>query len=98
MKLTLDDQIAQIVFNAIHQNNSELPEEMYLSPKIQSVLIGPGQVWDSIGLVTFIVSVQEKISEELGINQDITIAVFNEKTNTLTVGLFIDNVKAICKQ
>ena len=58
--------IEQIVFKCIEELNLQLPPESKLQNSLDTILVGEAGVLDSLGLITFIVSLEEAVEEETG--------------------------------
>jgi D-alanine--poly(phosphoribitol) ligase subunit 2 len=58
--------IQQISFQCIEELNRQLPSEAKLQTSLDTILVGEGGVLDSLGLITFIVSLEEALLEETG--------------------------------
>jgi D-alanine--poly(phosphoribitol) ligase subunit 2 len=58
--------IKQISFQCIEELNRQLPLEGKLQSSLDTILVGEGGVLDSLGLITFIVSIEEAVEEETG--------------------------------
>jgi acyl carrier protein len=69
------EKIQQLIFEVIDENNAQVPEDEQLEKSIDSVLYGESGKLNSLGLVNFIVSVEQKIGEQF----DTTINLANEK-------------------
>ena len=61
-------KIIQSIMDAIDEINERYPEEKRLSKSLDTALTGESGRLDSLGLVIFIVSVEERIQNDLGIN------------------------------
>jgi len=88
------EKILNILFSAIDDFNEIRPGEAPISKSKDTILFGSGGVLDSMGLVTFIVTSEQKIAEETGIS--ITLA--DERAMSLrnspfrTVGTLADYI------
>lgn len=69
------DQIAESVLRAIDNLNPQLPDDRQLERSLTARLFGREAPLDSLGLVNFIVAVEEQLSDDL----DLTITLANEK-------------------
>lgn len=69
------DQIAETVLRAIDNLNPQLPTDRQLERSLTARLFGREAPLDSLGLVNFIVAVEEQLSDDL----DLTITLANEK-------------------
>ena len=54
--------------DAIDEINERYPEEKRLSKSVDTVLTGESGELDSLGLVSFVVAVEERIQNDLGVN------------------------------
>lgn len=70
--MTQNEKITQLIFDAIDDINAQLSKEQQLEKSIDTALYGEEGKLDSLGLVNFIVAVEQKIQDELGLN--ITLA------------------------
>ena len=67
-----DEKIRETIYHAVDEMNEQLPKGRTLEKSPQTILFGKGGQLDSLGLVSFIVEVEQKIEEELGVS--ITLA------------------------
>ena len=67
-----DEKIREAIYHAVDGMNEQLPKGRTLEKSPQTILFGKGGQLDSLGLVSFIVEVEQKIEEELGVS--ITLA------------------------
>ena len=65
-------QVLRVIFKVIDEINQLLPEDGQMKKSIDTDLFGRSGKLDSMGLVTLIVTTEQKIEEELGVS--ITIA------------------------
>jgi acyl carrier protein len=70
--MNAQDKVIQIIFAVIDETNPRLPPERRLDKSLETVLFGKQGKLDSIGLVHFIVEVEERLREDLGVS--ITVA------------------------
>ncbi|HEB50696.1 MAG TPA: acyl carrier protein [Desulfobulbus sp.] len=70
-----EKDIIQILYRAIDDLNLQLPPEQRLEKSAETVLFGEGGRLDSLGLVTFIVAAEQKVTEVAGI----TLTLADEK-------------------
>ena len=68
MMMKNNGKIIQSIMDAIDEINERYPEEKRLSKSVDTVLTGESGKLDSLGLVSFIVSVEERIQNDLGVN------------------------------
>ena len=62
------EQVTALVYRAVDEINGELTPEQQLAKNPATVLFGTEATIDSMGLVSFIVAVEEQLSEELGLS------------------------------
>ncbi len=56
----------RVVYEAIDVVNHQLPRERRLAKSPDTVIVGAGGPLDSLGIVTFVVALEEKASDALG--------------------------------
>ncbi len=66
------DQIIQWIYNVIDETNEQLDNKQRLSKTLDTVLIGEGGKLDSLGLINFIVGLEQLVQEQAGVT--ITLA------------------------
>ena len=64
----LNEQIERAIYRAIDDLNLQLPEDRKLAKSPDAALFGKNGQLDSLGLVSFIVEVERKVEEELGVS------------------------------
>ena len=62
------EKIIQSIMDASDEINERYPEEKKLPKSLDTVLTGESGKLDSLGLVIFIVEVEERIQNDLGMN------------------------------
>ena len=60
-------KIIQSIMDAVDEINERYPDEKKLPKSVDTILTGESGKLDSLGLVTFIVAVEERIQNDLGI-------------------------------
>ena len=68
MMMKNNEKIIQSIMDAIDEINERYPEEKRLSKSVDTVLTGESGKLDSLGLVSFVVAVEERIQNDLGVN------------------------------
>ena len=68
MMMINNGKIIQSIMDAIDEINERYPEEKRLSKSVDTVLTGESGKLDSLGLVSFVVAVEERIQNDLGVN------------------------------
>lgn len=64
--MTPNEKLTQLIFDAIEEINVQLSEEQRLEKALTTTLYGDTGKLDSLGLVSFIVAVEQKIGDEFG--------------------------------
>ena len=64
--MTPDEKLTQLIFDAIEEINTQLSEEQRLEKTLTTALYGDKGKLDSLGLVNFIVAVEQKLHDEFG--------------------------------
>ena len=62
--MKLKEKVTQSIFKAIDELNEQLPPEQNLEKSIETRIVGKGGKLDSLGLVNFIVAVEQMIEDE----------------------------------
>jgi len=60
------EQALQIVYDAIDVVNQQLPASRRLHKSPDTVIVGAGGSLDSLGIVTFVILLEEKVGEAFG--------------------------------
>ena len=96
----MKERILKAIYASIDEVNSSAPEEEQLSKTEDTILFGPDGKLDSLGLVTFIVTVESKVEEEFG--EQITLAnetaLSQEDSPFATVSVLADYVEQLLKE
>jgi D-alanine--poly(phosphoribitol) ligase subunit 2 len=61
------EKIVHIIFAVIDETNAELSADWQIEKSKDAILFGNGGKLDSLGIVNFIVAVEDRVLEELGI-------------------------------
>ena len=90
-------KVTQAVMDAIDELNEQLPKEERLEKSIDTPLFGSGGNLDSLGLVSLITSVEQKIEETIGVNLTLLedIAVLEDENpfeNVNTLAGYINSI------
>jgi len=62
------EKIMESIIEAIDELNEQLPEESRLQKSIDTPLFGQGSMLDSLGLVSLVTTLEQKIEKNLGKN------------------------------
>lgn len=68
----MNERVLQVLYRAVDRVNEQLPEDRPLAKSPQAVLFGKNGRLDSLGLVSFIVEVEQELEDEFGVG--ITLA------------------------
>ena len=63
-----DNRILNVIFDAVTEFNQQLPPEQRLKREPDTIVVGSESVLDSLGLVSFLVLVEDTLSSRLGLN------------------------------
>jgi len=72
------EKVIQGIFKVIDDINAQLPEEKRMSKSLDTILIGPMGALDSLGLVNFIVGIEQQMEERFGMPVMLTDEMFKE--------------------
>lgn len=93
-------KVLQTIFGVVDDMNMELPEEQLMEKSEDFVLFGQSGKLDSLGLVTFIVAIEQKFQEEL----EVTITLADERAMSqkrspfATIGTLADYAFGLLKE
>jgi D-alanine--poly(phosphoribitol) ligase subunit 2 len=94
------ERILQAIYRAVDATNEERPKGKGLEKSPQTALFGKGGQLDSLGLVSFIVEVEQQVEEELGVA--ITLAderaMSQEKSPFMTIQSLADYVSLLVEE
>lgn len=87
----------QAIFSAIDEINKQRPKEERLGKSIDAVLFGSDGKLDSLGLVSLITTIEQKIEEDFGISMTLLeeIAALEKENPFKTVGTLADYAASI---
>ena len=96
------ENIISLIFRAIDEVNQFLPSERRLEKASETVLSnksGQGAL-DSLGMVNFIVALEQLIDEEMGVSLSLAddLIISEEHNPFQTVGILADNISALLKE
>ena len=95
--MSKNDRIKLVIMNSIEEFNRQLENEDQLEKSPNTILFGNGGVLDSLGLVNFIVIVEQNIENEF----DATITLADERAMSQqtspfrTVGTLTDYIEML---
>ncbi|MFH2049145.1 MAG: hypothetical protein ABIJ12_06840 [bacterium] len=92
--MTLYEKTTNLVFDAITNLNQQRNSSQLIDKSLDTVLVGSSSKLDSLGLVTFVISVEERIDEIF--NRSVALTNFdffyNSGNESLTVGSLINYI------
>jgi acyl carrier protein len=97
---TTIERVTKLVYDTIDEVNPTLAPDRQVEKAPSTVLFGEGAMIDSLGLVSIVVGVEQRVIEEL----DANITIVNEKAMSLrnspfrTIGVFADYVTALVEE
>lgn len=94
-----DKKIIGLIFHVVDEINQQLPKNTQLIKSTDTVLFGKSGVLDSLGLVNFIVSTEQKIEEEFGTTISLTDekAMSQKNSPFKSIGTLADYIISILK-
>ncbi len=63
-----NERVLGVIRDAVEEINSTLPEDQQLEFSEETALFGPSGALDSMGLVNFVVAVEQGLEEEFGVS------------------------------
>ena len=63
--------ILDLIYSAIDTYNMMNPEELHIKKSLDSPIMGADSVLDSLGLLTFLVDLEDKIKKELNLSDNL---------------------------
>ena len=98
--MEVKEKILKTIYKTIDETNEVLAPEKQLDKSPDTILFGQSGHLDSMGLVNFIITLEELIKEEFGVN--IVLAderAMSQKNSPFrTVGSFADYIFALLKE
>ena len=92
--------IENIIINAVKEINERLPKEQQISKTSKTVLFGKDGQLDSLGLVNFLVTIEQNIEDEF----DVSITIADERAMSQkhspfrTIGTLADYIDMLLKE
>jgi len=84
--------VEQAVFGAVDEVNEMLPEGHRLQKSADTVLLGESGNLDSLGLVSFIVAVEERIEKEFNISVSFVDEMANPEGALRNIGTLVEYI------
>lgn len=93
----MKDQIYSLIYRAVESQNALRSEPLDTSRGIETLLFGEGGQLDSMALVSLIVSVEEEVESQFGVNLILASdrAMSARRSPFATVGSLADYVEAL---
>lgn len=97
--MAIDEKVTGLIFNVVDEINQQLPKDNQLKKSTDTIIFGKSGVLDSLGLVNFIVSTEQKIEEELGTTISLTDekAMSQKNSPFKSIGTLADYIISILK-
>jgi len=96
------ENIISLIFNAIDEVNQLLPSERRLDKTPETVLSNKSSqgALDSLGMVNFIIALEQLIDEKLGVSLSLAddLIISEEHNPFQTVGILADNINTLLKE
>lgn len=88
------DQLLKAIYEAIDEVNQQFPVDQHLEKALQTSLLGGKSKLDSLGFVTLVVAIEQKVEENLGAVINITdeVVVSHNEDPFETVGTLWDYI------
>lgn len=93
-------KIEATIFKVIDEVNNILSKDQILEKSRETVLLGHNSKLDSIGLINFIISLEQKIEEDFNTKVSLMTDLHEEKgtTNLANVGSLIEQINTLLKR
>jgi acyl carrier protein len=94
------EKIIHSIYKAIDEVNQQFSEELRLEKSLNTSLLGGRSKLDSLGFVTLIVTIEQKIEEELGISISLMdkVVVSQQIDPFETIGALSDYIFSLIKE
>ena len=95
-----NEKVMQTVLEAIGELNEQLPKEQKLKKSVDTALFGSGGNLDSLGLISLVTTVEQKIEEnfEMTVTLLENIDAFESDNPFKTVGSLADYIASILEK
>jgi acyl carrier protein len=96
-QVAVTERITRVVFRAIDGINQARPPHAQVPKSLDTPLVSEGSVLDSLGMVNFVVAVEEEVADEFGV----AITIADEKARAQpgspfrTVGTLVGYIAAL---
>ena len=97
--MAVDEKVIGLIFNVVDEINQQLSKNNQLKKSTETILFGKSGILDSLGLVNFIVSTEQKIEEEFGTTISLTDekAMSQKNSPFKSIGTLADYIISILK-
>lgn len=94
------EQIESTVLAAVDEVNLTLPENMKLEPTPDAVVFGRGGKLDSLGLVNFILAVEERLYADLAMEVSLADerAMSQTRSPFRSISSLVDYIQELCNE
>ena len=98
--MTKNEKAMQAVMEAVDELNEQIPKEQKLKKSADTALFGSGGSLDSLGLVSLVTTVEQKIEEKFGITATIfdDITALENNNPFRTIGSLSDYIVSILEK
>ena len=92
--------VENLIITSVKEINEQLPQEQHLGQSTKTVLFGKDGKLDSLGLVTFLVTIEQNIEDEF----DVSITIADERAMSQkrspfrTIGTLADYIDMLLKE
>ncbi len=94
---TIKERVVNAIFDAIDEVNELLPKDGPIAKNLRVELLGESSELDSLSVVNFIVSSEQKIEEQFGVVISLTDenAIYTEHSPFNSIGSLVDFVEIL---
>ena len=98
--MELKEKITQLILKVIDELNEQLQPEQNLDKAIETIIVGKGGKLDSLGLVNFIVAVEQMIEDEFEVPIILADerAMFQNQSPFRTVGTLAEYIAMLIEE
>jgi hypothetical protein len=92
--------ITEVVFAAIDETNLELPADELIRRTADAPLTGPGGQLDSLGVISFMIAVENELEGQLGVTVALSEEILNSPQDDpfQRVDTLVDFILGLCER
>ena len=96
----MSNTIIEIIYNSIDEFNEQLKNDMKLEKSTETKLIGSNSKLDSLGIVSFLVTIEQNIEDEFDVIFTIADerAMSQKRSPFRTIGTLADYIDMLLKE